>query len=219
MSRRAITLVLAFALLLVGPSLADAGKKKKKRLNMPAGWSWPATAAMKKSGKRCLARLDTLGVRWKKARPARKVLTPITLPTMEIRGVELASIWRKPPFVMDCYLALAIAEVAPALREQGVRALRFTTIHQYRHVRKNKRIYKKILSRHSLGLAMDVFEVELDDGTVIVVKDSYKRGDRTLRAIEEAANQAGVFRALLTPGNDPRSHHDHFHIEAALPLP
>ena len=44
----------------------------------------------------------------------------------------------------------------------GVAALGFRTLHEYRKVRKHGRT-TNILSRHALGLAIDVFEVRLDD--------------------------------------------------------
>jgi hypothetical protein len=46
-----------------------------------------------------------------------------------------------------------------------------------------------------------------------VLKD-YKGGNAVLLAAERAVNESGAFRMLLTPGNDPRSHYDHFHFEA-----
>lgn len=45
-----------------------------------------------------------------------------------------------------------------------MRSLRFRALHDYRNVRKNGRT-TKILSRHAIGLAMDVWEIEFDDGT------------------------------------------------------
>ena len=37
-----------------------------------------------------------------------------------------------------------------------------------------------------------------------------------LLSIEEVLNKSGRFRTVLTPRNDPKSHYDHFHIEAAI---
>ena len=33
-------------------------------------------------------------------------------------------------------------------------------------------------------------------------------------SIERTVNDSGIFRTVLTPKNDPKSHHDHFHLEA-----
>jgi hypothetical protein len=211
--------LVAAALALPAPAGAERRRKRKRHANMPAGWTWPPSKAMKRAGADCLARLDELGIDWTRAPRTRKVATPIYLPTMRLAGVALEPIWRKPPFVLDCQLARAIAEVAPALRAAGVRALRFSTIHDYRHVRKNNKVLAGRLSRHAVGLAVDVYEVTDDLGQPHVVERDYPGGDQLLRAIELIVRPSGEFRSLLTPGNDPHSHDDHFHFEAAAPLP
>ncbi len=210
--RARIPLLVAAALLLAGS--ADA--RPRRHLNMPRGWTWPPSAEMKDAGLRCKARLDELGVAWKKAPRTRKVATPIYVPSMELRGLKLEAIWRKGPFVMDCHLAMALAEVGPELTALGIQTLRFTTIHDYRTIRKNHRHYN-ILSRHAIGLAMDVYEMVTTDGTKLVVERRY-RHSKLLHQVEKAVIKSGHFRALLTPGNNPRSHPDHFHFEAAMPL-
>lgn len=214
--RATLTTLLLVALVAL-PSVANAGKRRGKHLNMPQNWAWPPSTEMKQVGAECTARLDELGVTWNPAPAARKVNTPIYLPTMEIRGLRLESIFRKGPFVMDCHLARALGEVADQLRASGVATLRFSTIHDYRTIRKKQKKYT-ILSRHAIGLAMDVYEIVFDDGSKVVVKKHYRRNRDKLRAIEELVRGSGFFRALLTPGNDPRSHHDHFHFEAAMKL-
>jgi hypothetical protein len=186
-------------------------KKQKNRVNMPKGWMWPPSPAMKAEGEVCLERLTALGVKWRKADVTHKVTTPIYVPDMTLGGVVLESIWRKGPFVMDCVLALAIAERGgPALRNIGVTKLRFAGIHDYREVAGKR----GVLSRHALGLAMDVYEFVDDEGLVHVVAKDYTAGDELLPVIEQAARGTGAFRTVLTPGNDPKHHYDHFHFEA-----
>jgi hypothetical protein len=216
--RAVLTSLVVVGVLLMTPAAAQAGKAKKKYLNMPRGWQWPPSAEMKDVGADCKARLDALGIAWKPAPAARKVTTPIYVPSMEIRGLELEPIFRKGPFVMDCLLAASIGEVADELTGRGVAALRFSTIHDYRTIRKKQRSYT-ILSRHALGLAMDVYEIVFTDGSKVVVEKHYKRNRVKLRELEGIVRDSGFFRALLTPGNDPRSHSDHFHFEAAMKLP
>jgi hypothetical protein len=112
---------------------------------------------------------------------------------------------------MDCRLALALAESgAAALRSAGVVELRFAGIHTVRNIAGTR-----ILSRHALGLAIDVFEVVTEDGVRHVVERDYP--DVVLLSVERWINDSGAFRYLLTPGNDPRHHHDHFHLEARTP--
>jgi hypothetical protein len=46
-----------------------------------------------------------------------------------------------------------------------------------------------------------------------VVASDY-RTDPLLHAVERAFDGSAAFRHVLTPGNDRRSHRDHFHFEA-----
>lgn len=203
-------------LLALASNPAAAGKSKTRRVpNMPRGWSWPPNPAMVEAGERCLEQLAEREIEFEGG-TGKKVNTPIVLPTMELGGVRLEPTWRKGPFVMDCHLALSLHEMAPQLRALGVTALRFSTIHDYRHVKRNGR-KTNILSRHAIGLAMDVFEVRLADGRVLKVKTAYGEAD-VLRSVERVFAESERFRTPLTPGNDPKGHDDHFHLEARMPL-
>jgi hypothetical protein len=200
-----------FRWLLLALLLVPAPAAARPKLNMPPGWTWPPTAAMLAEGRACLRRLDELGVAWEPAPRTRKVTTPILLPAMEIGGVKLTSIWRKGPHVLDCQLARAFAEHgAEALRAAGVVELRFSGIHVLRNIARTR-----ILSRHALGLAIDVYEVVTEDGRVHVVERDYP--NVVLLSVESWVNATGAFRYLLTPGNDRRAHRDHFHFEARSP--
>lgn len=197
-------------------SAAVAGKSKSRRVpNMPRGWSWPANPAMLEAGERCLEDLAEHEVVFE-AGHAKKVNTPIVVPGMELAGIRLEPTWRNGPFVLDCHLAIALHAMAPELKELGVSALRFSTIHDHRYVKRNGR-KTNILSRHAIGLAMDIFEVRLDDGRVLKVKQSYGSED-VLPAVERVFAKSERFRTPLTPGNDPKGHDDHFHLEARMPL-
>jgi hypothetical protein len=209
-----LRLVLALVpVLLLG---MGAPSKPRSRPNMPRGWTWPPSAAMKAEGARCLAALEEAGVAHERAPAALKVSTPIVLPTLAVGELSLVPLRGKGPHVMDCQLALALLEVGPALRELGVRALRFRALHDYRNVRKNGRT-TNILSRHALGLAMDVWELEFDDGTVAVVERDFDDDPRLLAVVAAFEGHAG-FRTPLSPHNDPKGHGDHVHIEARLVL-
>jgi hypothetical protein len=190
---------------------ARARSKPKLRVNLPKGWQWPPTAKMRQDGRRCLRDLDRLEVSWKPARATRQIVTPVVVEDMTFGGVRLVSRYRKAPHVMDCHLARALARhVGPALRNMKVREMRFGQIHDYREVAGKK----GVLSRHALGLAMDVYSFVTDDGEVHVVHDDYLDGNEVLLEIERRVTDTGAFRMLLTPGNDPERHYDHFHFEA-----
>ena len=215
MVSRSIGLVGAMVLALASSPVA-AGKSKSRRVpNMPRGWSWPANPAMLEAGTRCVEELDAQEIAFEGGK-AKKVNTPIVLPSMELAGIGLEPTWRKGPFVLDCHLAIALHALAPELKAHGVAALRFSTIHEHRYVKRNGR-KTNILSRHAIGLAMDIFEVRLDDGRVLKVKESYA-SQEVLHAVEQVFAQSERFRTPLTPGNDPKGHDDHFHLEARMPL-
>lgn len=192
-----------------------AGRAAPMATNMPDGWSWPPTASMRRAGKACTARLDELGVTWKPAAAQRKIATPITVPSMTFGEVKLTPTFRKPPFVMDCHLALALTTFADGLRDLGVREVKFSRIHGYTKVRTGGRI-KNALSRHALGLAVDIRAVVGDDGHEAWVVKDYLAGDPLLLQLEQFLDSSGGFRTVLTPRNDPASHDDHFHVEVAL---
>jgi len=176
-------------------------------LNMPGGWTWPPSAAMKTEGEACLRHLDALGVKWRRAPARRKVATPIYLDEMSLGCVALTATHKKGPFVMDCLLAATLADSADLLRSLGVAELRFAEIYDYRNVNMGRR---PILSRHALGLAVDVFEIVTDDGVRHVVARDYP--DTLLATLEEWLRATGSWR-LITPATDPRHHKDHFHFE------
>lgn len=188
---------------------------KRTKANLPKGYVWPPNARMKAQGKACREELDTLGVAWKKADKLGKVANPVWVPAMEIGGIKFVSYFRKPPFTIDCQLVSTLAKIAPALVELGVREIKFSSFYRNTKVRVGGKT-KNLLSRHALGLAMDVISFTDDTGRVVVVKTDYPGGDPLLLAVEDLVNSSGMFRLVLTPKNDPRSHHDHFHIEAAV---
>lgn len=181
---------------------------------------------MQKQGEACREHLTKIGVTWKSAKRRRNIATPIVVPSMNFGGLKLESKFRKPPFVMDCHLAKSLAEAGPAFVAIGVRTLRFSSIHSFRRARTNGNT-KKSLSRHAYGLAVDVYEVDHSSGERLIIEDDYlpiaegeidlpDQGALLLIQLEREGNASGQFRLLLTPNNDPISHHDHFHFEAKV---
>lgn len=207
-----LTATLVLAALVAG----SPGKPRKVR-NMPTGWTWPPSAAMKEAGARCLARLDAAGVAHTAAKPIKKVATPVALADLTISGITLVSLRDRPPHVLDCHLALALADVAPALRALGVQSLHFRTLHKLRNVRRGGK-RTRMLSRHAVGLAVDVFAVGFDDGAVLSVEHDWRRQGRRLAQVAAAFESHASFRTPLTPANDPADHGDHVHLEAHMHL-
>lgn len=188
--------------------------QRKKRANRPKGWQWPPTPAMRTQGKACLKTLSGLGVAWKKAGRRKGIATPIIVPSLAFNEIELAPTFRKPPFAMDCHLAVALAKAAPAMESAGVSELRFSSIYSYRKAKVNG-VVKDALSRHSYGLAIDVYEVRDDLGEIFVVEEQYL-DEEVIRKLENVLNETGLFRLVLSPANDPQSHSDHLHLEARI---
>ena len=181
--------------------------------NMPHGFTWPATPEMRAAGKACEADLDALGVTWKPAAPEGRMVDAVEVPDGVLGGVRYTSKWRSPPHKLDCQLARALAQLGPELHAAGVREVRWGSIYRWSNVRTHGATLP-FLSRHALGLAMDIVEFVDDAGRVANVQRDYLSGDSLLTGVEQAVNDSGRFRLVLTPRNDPKSHHDHFHVEA-----
>lgn len=198
-------------------ALIAASPAPRKRSNMPPGWTWPPSEAMQAAGSRCLTRLDAGKVTYQRDQATKKVATPILLTDRSIGGIALVPLRVQRRYTLDCHLAAALAAVAPDLRALGVRALHYRTMHELRTVRRGGRSLKT-LSRHALGLALDVFEVAFDDGRVLRVKGDWRRHGRLLPRVAAVFTRSADFRNPLTPANDPADHGDHLHIEAEMPL-
>ena len=203
----------AAALALVVLAGAAQAKPRRHADNMPRGWTWPPSRTMAASAKACEARLDELGVAWQPATAQGHLVDPVTVPEGVIGGISYVPVYDKHAPVMDCQLARALATIAPRLYELGVREVHVGSTYRWSKVRVGGKT-KNMLSRHALGLAMDVVSFVDDQGREANVSRDYKDGDDLLLAVERAVDESGTFRLVLTPKNDPISHKDHFHIEA-----
>jgi hypothetical protein len=199
--------------LLVLAVLASVAYARPRADNMPRGWQWPPSAKMKEQARTCEQKLDELGVAWKPAKAEGRVLDPVVIESGDIGGITYVDVYGKQPPVMDCELAAALAWFAPRFYELGVREVRVGSFFRWSKVRVGGKT-KDLLSRHALGIAMDVISFVDESGREAVVAKDYKLGDELLISIERAVNDSGMFRTVLTPKNDPVSHKDHFHIEA-----
>lgn len=189
----------------------DRRPNARTRANLPRGFVWPPSRAMEAAADGCEAQLEELGVAYHPAEPRGRVVRPMTIEG-EIGGITYTPVYGKHQ-VFDCQLVLTLASFAPRLYELGVREVKFGSAFRWTKVRVRGRT-KNILSRHALGIALDVVSFVDADGREALVERDYRRGDELLLAIERAVNDSGMFRLLLTPRNDPKSHHDHFHFEA-----
>jgi hypothetical protein len=190
---------------------ANTGASKPKKVpNMPAGWTWPPSPEMREAGERCLERLKGAGVEFEPGPEKPRITTPVVVPSWTFGGVKLVPLTRRRPLVVDCHLAEALAVAGgPDLKALGVSEIRFTSLYEYRNVKR-----RRVLSRHAVGLAIDIYEVVTTDGVVRRVPRDYRKADGVLKSVERALRKSGLFRTPLTPSTEPRGHSDHFHLEA-----
>ncbi len=182
--------------------------------NMPIGFSWPPTPAMVEAEKDCEAKLDRAGVEWSRTDREGRIVNAVTVPGMQFGGIKYTNMWgSKGPFPMDCQLALALETIGPELAALGVAEVKFGSLFRWSNVRSGG-VTKPFLSRHGLGLAMDIGSFVDADGREAVIVRDYKKDDQLLLSVEQLINANGNFRIVLTPKNDPISHNNHFHIEA-----
>jgi hypothetical protein len=191
------------------------GRVKYGPDRLPPGFAWPPTDQMKKTGEACERELDRIGVTWKPGPATGKIADPIVVPAMQIGGVTYTNIYKRGPHAIDCQFVHTLALLGPKLRELGVREVQFGSIYRNTMARSHGQT-KDFLSRHALGIAMDIRSFVDDHGRVAVVELDYLKGDPLLHGIEDLINGDTRFRQVLTPANDPISHDDHFHIEASV---
>lgn len=198
-----------------GRKIRPAAETANELTVLPRGFAWPPSEEMETASRSCEADLDALGVAWQRATPEGMIVDPITLPRFELGGITYTSMYRKGPHRLDCQLARTLARIGPTLHALGVREVRFGSIYRNTNARAHG-VQKRTLSRHALGLAMDIKAFVDANGRVIDVEKDYPKGDALLFAIEDTFNASQLFRTVLSPRNDPISHDDHFHIEAAV---
>lgn len=181
--------------------------------NMPRGFTWPPSQAMTDAEAACEHQLDAASVAWKPAPREGRIVTAVTIDDATLGGIAYVPVYGKGPYKLDCQLALALATIGPELHAAGVREVHFGSIYRWSNVRVGGKT-KNALSRHALGLAMDVVSFVDEAGREANVAKDYRQGDALLLGVEQAINASSSFRLVLTPKNDPISHKDHFHIEA-----
>lgn len=171
----------------------------------------------------CFARLDALDVRYERVDDAEGVLAPLRL-AGPVAGVVIETHGESDVHdVIDCRLALAIAEWAPDLRAAGVGVVRHFSIYRPGAIVRGTHH----VSGHAKGLAIDVAALALDEGGELDVLNGWEARDAgadpcasyaeseasaRLRGAICAAVRAQIFQVVLTPHHD-RAHQNHVHLE------
>lgn len=168
----------------------------------------------------CHDELDARAVDWKPARRAG------IADAVELHGPLGGVAWTPPgkdPLVLDCSLAVSLAEAGRYFRAVGLTEARWSSGYSVRNVRGTDH-----RSKHSFGLAIDVprftgpdlgrlavaldFEPGLGDGTDCVGQP-LTQGGAVLKVLQCQLVRSGLFYLVLSPDYDD-AHHDHFHLEA-----
>jgi hypothetical protein len=181
--------------------------------NLPRGFTWPPSQAMADAEAACEHDLDAASITWKPAKREGHIADAVTIEDSTLGGIAYVPVFGKGPYKLDCQLALALHALGPELYAAGVREVHFGSIYRWSNVRVLGKT-RNVLSRHALGLAMDVVSFVDDQGRQASVAKDYPKGDPLLLEVEKMIDASSSFRLVLTPKNDPISHKDHFHIEA-----
>jgi hypothetical protein len=145
-----------------------------------------------------------------------------------VNGVTYVTAGRSSPYgLMDCRLALTLADLTQLLAEHQVNRVVIGTI--YRRGSRLPRSGRK-QSQHAHGLAADVVSFCLEDGRTLNVERDWQGElgapscgpEARLTEPTEAAvalrnlvcdiARRGFFHFMLTPSYD-RAHHDHLHLD------
>lgn len=168
----------------------------------------------------CHRALDDRGVAWRPAvRPGIALAVEITGP---LGGVTFVAPGPEP-LIIDCSLAVSLAEAGRYLTALGLDHARWSSAYSRRNVRGSDRP-----SNHSYGLAIDVprwtgpalgalsiaadFEQGLGDAVDCLGQPATQAG-AVLKLAQCQLAQSGLFFLVLSPDYDD-AHHDHFHLEA-----
>jgi hypothetical protein len=207
--------VLLLACLFFAPAVRADAAAGISTVNMPPGWTWPPSVAMVERGERCIRELSATGLAFQRvASPVGKIVAPVVVPSMTFGGLEVRSAHARRTPVMDCHLALSLVQHGSMLTALGVRVLVVGGFHTERRARLQGRSLN-ILSRHALGLAVDVRAFVTLRGRTLTVLHHYHHP--LVQRVEHVLTAAGGLRAVVTPGND-RAHRDHFHLSAKMTI-
>jgi hypothetical protein len=176
----------------------------------------------------CLPALRSLKVPFKVLHGYKTVATPIQIIGDRLGRIQYVPRYQnKPSMVMDCRLALALRRAADVFRANGIRAVVYSNFYSYRHVTGSPK-----LSRHALGLAIDIHGFVGVHGEKIDVLGDWERGlgrgatcegraktpkGRILRDLACDLDASLLFETILTPDYDA-GHANHYHISVHHPM-
>jgi hypothetical protein len=180
------------------------------------------------SGQQCWSEVVRRKLPLTRARGAAVGVSSPVRVTGALRGVRFVTPGSKSPYgILDCRLALALADLAELLKRHDVVEVRVDNMYRpHAHLPG-----KKKPSQHSYGLAIDMTRLKRADGSELVVERDFEGaiGEPVCgeSARHELSSDAGALRNLicdiarselfhhiLTPNHDA-AHKDHFHLDIA----
>ena len=188
----------------------------------------PARETANLSSRACSERMRSAKFPVKPAGAASGVATPVRLDG-PFHGVSFRGPGVKSKYsIMDCRLVLAIDAFAMVLASHGVKGVHYGSAYRPKALFLGKK--GRTPSQHSYGLAMDVVQLDMNDGTVLRVEHDYLGAVGSascgpdavmieptsrailLRNIVCDVARAGVFHHILTPNFDA-AHRTHLHFD------
>jgi hypothetical protein len=164
-------------------------------------------------GVSCLLVLERLGIPHQVLGATEGIETPVKV-SGEIAGVSYRPLARIP-LVADCRLVVALHRAGPYLRQLGIEEMQFSSAYRAR-----SRMPSGKLSRHGIGLAIDVHAIRLrEGGERLRVQDDFQRSladgctaPTLLNRLACVVLRQGLFDLALTPDYDA-AHYNHFHLD------
>jgi hypothetical protein len=205
------------------PSAAKASRQWKVPSVDPRFYR-PAPEAFKDRG--CLRLLRALKVPFTPLKSVKGVATPIRVQGNAIGRTRYIPRYSSNKMVMDCRMALALFRAGEIFKANEVSGVVFSNFYSYRSVEATGR-----LSRHALGLAIDIHGFVDDKGARLDVTADYEKGlgkgktcegraktykGRVLRDLACDLDASGLFESVLTPDYDA-GHANHYHVSVFHP--
>jgi hypothetical protein len=127
----------------------------------------------------------------------------------KLGGVEFWANDRRP-LEMDCLLALTLDRLRPVFERHRLTRIRYSGAYSYRTQKSGRP------SRHALGLAIDIHELDFGAESFSIERDFVKKADcrELLPATNSVAcdlRRTGLFQEFLSP-DDNYDHRDHLHL-------
>ncbi len=176
---------------------------------------------------KCLDALTRLKIPWKPGPRKRGIRNPVQLDTYVLNGVYYHWYWAESnDLLLDCRMVLALYMAGPVFRKHGFDEVLYTSSYRYSYISGTRR-----LSRHAVGMALDVKALRGPGGVVVVVERDWHRYEgtaadcvgplpsgpaRRMRELVCDFETLPLFGGILTPDTD-YDHRNHFHFGGVLP--